>query len=104
MTLNVEGMFSIHIFSFKNVVLIVPDYFEIQSESEWMQSLMYILRISRVSFSNCIGLSIYWSKIVSSFVCCGYLPFFVTSTNGRMCKFIITNNTASHWALAAKSA
>jgi len=56
MTLNVEGMFNIHIFSFKNAVLIGPNHFDIQPESEWMQSVMYILYISRVCLSNCICL------------------------------------------------
>ena len=57
-----ECMFSIDIFSFKYVVLIGPNYFEIQNESEWMQSVTYVLYIRKVCLSNRICVSIYWNK------------------------------------------
>jgi len=71
-----ECIFSIDIFSFKYVVLIGPNHFEIQRESGWMRSVTYILCIRRVCFKTVFALAYTGiQSFVSSFVCCGYLPF-----------------------------
>ena len=47
-----ECTFSIDIFSFKYIVLIGPNHFEVQHESEWMQNVTYILYIRSLSQRN----------------------------------------------------